>query len=144
MHVSATITIDATPEVVWDYIVGVENDVQWQEAAVWTRVTSPGPVGLGTTMDHVGKMLRRRIPSTAAVTVFEPPRRFGYDASIRGLPEQMRMRYDIEPDGAGSRLTLSSETRLAGPMRIIEGMMRWSIQRMFERDVARLARAVEA
>lgn len=144
MRVSATTKIRATPEQVWDFIADVENDIRWQEAAVWTKVTTPGPVGLGTRVEHVGKMLGMRIPTTGAVTVFEPPRRFGYDATVRGLSAPMRMRYEIEPDDAGSRLTLSSESRLAGPMRLLEGVMRRNVQGMFERDVARLAEAVEA
>lgn len=144
MHASATTTIRATPEEVWEFIADVENDVRWQEAAVWTKVTSPGPVALGTTMDHVGKMLGRRIPTTGVVTVFEPPRRFGYDATVRGLPEPMQMRYEIEPEGVGTRLTLSTDSRLAGPMQIFDGLMRRNVQGMFERDVARLALAVEA
>lgn len=144
MRVAATTMIGASPEQVWRFISNVENGPRWQEAAVWTRITTPGPVRLGTQAEHEGRWLGMRIPTTGAVITFEPPSHLAYEIRSRLTPRPSVMRYDIEPHGEGTMLTLSNDAAFAGWMRPFEPLMRRSVQGMFERDVARLKDVVEA
>ena len=144
MRVEASTVVRATPDEVFAFITDPENGPRWQEAAVSTRLTTPGPVGLGARMEHLGRWLGMRIPTTAVVTVFEPPRRYGYDITTSFAPQPAPMRYALEPAAEGTRLTLTNEP--SGPrwMRPFEPLLRRSIQGMFERDVARLKSTIEA
>jgi uncharacterized protein YndB with AHSA1/START domain len=144
MRVEAAVVIKASPEEVFRFITVPEAGPRWQESAVWTRLTTPGPVGLGSAMEHLGKWLWMRIPTTAVVTVYEPPRRYGYDISMRLEPGPSLMRYELEPVAAGTRLTLSNEGALGGWMKPFQALLERNVQGMFERDVARLKAVIEA
>ena len=144
MRVQATIVIKAAPEQVWRFVTVPENGPRWQEGAISTRVTTPGAVGPGTTMEHVGRWLGMRIPTTAVVTVFEPPSHYGYDISSRFSQTPSLMRYSLESLAGGTRLTLSNETAGSLWMRLLGPLLRRSLQGMFERDVARLKSLIEA
>ena len=136
MRVEAATVIQATPERVFQFIAVPDNGPRWQESAGSTR--------LGSTMEHEGRWLRMRIPTTAVVTVYEPPLRYGYDITTKLFPKPSRMRYALEPVAEGTKLTLSNEVPGNGWMKPFEPILRRSVQGMFERDVARLKALIEA
>lgn len=144
MRVAATTVIRATPEQVWAFITVPENGPRWQEGAIWTRMTTEGPIGLGSKMDHLGRWLRMRVRTRAVVTVFEPPVRYGYDIATRLSPGPSLMRYELDQLPEGATLTLSNEAQLPRWMRIFEAFLQRNVQGMFERDVARLKAVIES
>ncbi|HET8568970.1 MAG TPA: SRPBCC family protein [Candidatus Limnocylindria bacterium] len=144
MRVESSILIGADRRAVWDFIALPENGPRWQEGAASTRVTTPGPVRLGTEMDHVGRWLGISFPTRATVTVFEPPAAFGYDIASAMAPSPAQMRYRLEAVDGGTRLTLSNEATLMAPMRPFERLLRRNVQAMFDRDVRRLRDVLEA
>jgi uncharacterized protein YndB with AHSA1/START domain len=144
MHVKADVVIEATPEEVFRFITLPENGPRWQESAVSTRVTTPGPVERGTRMEHEGRWLWMRIPTTAIVTIHEPARRYGYEITSNLASAPSLMRYLLEPVARGTKLTLSNEAPFRGWMKLVEPLLERSVQRMFERDVARLKAVIEA
>ena len=144
MRVAAKILISATPDQVWKFITVPENGPRWQEGAIWTRRTTEGPIALGSKMDHLGKWLGMRVPTTAVVMVFEPPVQYGYDITTKLSQAPSLMRYEIEPVAGGSRLSLSNEAQLPRWIKPFEPLLRRNVQAMFERDVERLKRAIES
>jgi uncharacterized protein YndB with AHSA1/START domain len=144
MRVEAATVIRATPEQVFQFIAIPENGPRWQEGAVSTRVTTPGPVGLGSRMEHEGRWLRMRIPTTAVVTVYEPPVRYGYDITTKLVAKPSLMRYAVEPVEEGTKLTLSNEAPGSGWIKPFEPLLQRNVQGMFERDVLRLKALIEA
>lgn len=144
MRVEASVLIRADAEMVFQFIAAPENGPRWQEGAVSTRVTTPGPVRLGSEMEHVSRWLRMRIPTRAVVTVFEPVLAFGYDITTALSSRPSRMRYELEPVADGTRVTLSNEARLPLFVLPLAPFVQRSIQRMFDRDVGRLRDVVEA
>lgn len=144
MQVESSVIIAADPRAVWDFITRPENGPRWQEGAVSTVVTTPGPVGPGTGMDHVGRWLGMRIRTRAVVTVFEPPVSYGYDITTAMAATPARMRYGLERVEGGTRLTLSNDATLMPWMRPFVPLLRRSVQGMFDRDVQRLRGTVEA
>jgi len=104
MRVEAAVLIRADADTVFRFIAAPENEPRWQEGAVSTRVTTPGPVRLGSQMEHVGRWLGMRIPTHAVVTVFDPGSAFGYDITTTGVPKTLsQMRYLLEPADDGER-----------------------------------------
>lgn len=144
MHVSAATVIKATPEQIWAFITDPGNGPRWQESAISSRVTTPGPVRLGSEMAHIGKWLWVRLKTTAVVTIYERPVRYGYDITTKLVAEPSRMRYDLEPVVEGTGLTLSNDAPLSPWLKPFEPWLRRNVQGMFERDVSRLKAAIEA
>lgn len=144
MRVEASVIIKADQRKVFELISAPENAPRWQEGSVSTRVTTPGPVRLGSEMEHVGRWLGMRIPTRAAVTVFEPESAFGYDITTAMSPAPSRMRYTLLPETGGTKLTLSNEFGLTAFMMPLAPILRRSVQRMFERDVRRLRDLLES
>ena len=138
VRVSSTVTIASDPRSVWDFIADPENGPRWQEGAVSTRMTTPGPVRLGSAMEHVGRWLGMRLRTHAIVTVFDPPSAFGYDITSSMSRSPSLMRYTLEAVPEGTRLTLSNEWTLPWFMGPFGSLLRRSVQRMFDRDVRRL------
>lgn len=65
MRVEAAIVIEASLEHVFRFVTVPEQGRRWQESAVSTRVTTPGLVALGSKMEHEGKWLGMRIPTSS-------------------------------------------------------------------------------
>jgi len=65
MHVAAEITIDASPTAVFAIVSQPELDTEWQEAAIWTKVRTPGPLAVGSEMDHEGRFMGMRVRTGA-------------------------------------------------------------------------------
>ncbi len=144
MRVQASVLIRANADKVFQFIAAPENGPRWQEGAVSTRVTTPGPVRLGSEMEHVGRWLGMRIPTHAVVTVFEPVSRFGYDITTTLSSKPSQMRYLVEPVADGTKLTLTNEATLPRFVLPFAPLLQRSVQGMFNRDVGRLRGLVEA
>jgi hypothetical protein len=143
MRVEAAVLIGADPATVFRFIAAVENGPRWQEGAISTRVTTSGPVRLGSEIEHVGRWLGIRIPTRGVVTVFERDAAFGYDITSALSATPSRMRYALAPMAQGTKLTLATEATLPRVMVPLAPLLRRSVQRMFERDVTRLRNAIE-
>jgi hypothetical protein len=142
MRVQAEVTIEAPPHDVFAFITVPAYDSRWQEAAVSTVLTTAGPVGLGSEMAHEARWLGMQFPTRATVTLFEPDRGYGYDIVSRFGSSAMR--YDLERDRDGTKLTLSNESVLPLLMRPLTWILRRNVLGMFRRDVQRLKIVIEA
>jgi hypothetical protein len=144
MRVEAGVLIKTDADAVFRFITTPENETLWQEGAVSTRVTTPGPVQLGSEMDHLGRWLGMRIRTHAVVTVFDPVSAFGYDITTTMSKTPSLMRYSLEQVAGGTKLTLANTAALPRFVRPFAPLLQRSVQRMFDRDVERLRAAIEA
>jgi len=141
MHIESEAMINAPASAVFAYVANVENDVEWQEAAIWTRPREPGPVRLGSWFDHEGRFMGLRVRTSGSVTAFDQDRLFGYDFTSRF--GSTAMRYELEAVGDATRLRLSADSPLPALLRPLRGLLMRNVQGMFDRDVVRLRDAVE-
>jgi len=142
MHVAAEITIEASPTAVFAIVSRPELDPEWQEAAIWTRVRTSGPIAVGSKMDHEGRFMGMRVRTSGQVTDCEPGRRLAYEFISRFGATSMR--YDLEDAAGSTRLRLSADAPLPWFMRPLAPFLAQNVQGMFERDVVRLRSVVES
>ena len=107
---------------VFAFVTNVENDLRWQPQISEVRVTSEGPIGVGTTFREVRHMFGFRFVWDMNITVFEPNRRICIE-SLRGAVPYRGCR-DFEPVEDGTRIIETSCVEL------------WPVFRPFRRLLA--------
>jgi uncharacterized protein YndB with AHSA1/START domain len=142
MHVAAEITIDASPTAVFAIITQPQLHPEWQEAAIWTKVRTPGPLAVGSQMDHEGRFMGMRVRTSGQVTDCEPGRLLAYEFTSRFGATTMR--YSLLDAVGSTRLRLSADAPLPWFMRPFARFLARDVQGMFERDVVRLRSVVES
>lgn len=129
-------------EKVFEYVTNVEHHAQWQTATLEDKILSEGPLGMGTTIHHVGKFLGRRIENTSEVTEYEPNTNFAYKTVSGSLPVEMRYRF--ESVEGGTRLTLTAGGETGRFFKLAEPIVARSAKRLLDEDLIRLKNILEA
>lgn len=137
---SSTHTINRPPPVVFEALLDPARYGQWTEmqGSVWD---GDGPVRVGTT----GSFRMASGPFAGdlrmEVTELEPDRRFV--ARVTHPKFDWLATTDLEPDGAGTRMTYAGEIMLKGVQRLLEPFMRGEVARGEAKEVERLKALLE-
>lgn len=100
-----SITIKASPEVVYNAIADVSRMPSWSPELRSVRVPYDGPLKFGDVFAGVNKKGIQIWRTTSKVTVSEPPKVFEIKVTGGRLPVST-WRYEIEAVDGGSRLTV--------------------------------------
>jgi uncharacterized protein YndB with AHSA1/START domain len=141
LRAAGSVVIRRPIEEVFAFVTTPENSSKWQSATVETKKITPGPIGIGTRMSHVGKFMGRRIQVAAAVSDFIPNYRYRYDSRFRSTAYFLR--YTFEPVEAGTKLTLDTEANLAGMFRLLTPLVVRMTQRMYRQDLDKMKEVLE-
>jgi uncharacterized protein YndB with AHSA1/START domain len=120
-----------------------ENDPRWAPTVTEVRKTSDGPLGLGTTYEHVIRLLGRRIEISFEVTDYEPNRALEigrFSGPFRGAVG----RRTLEPVERGTRVTFAAQGTSGLFFNLLEPLVVAAIRRQFTRSVVRLKHVLEA
>ena len=71
------ITIRAPIEAVWDVVSDIERQPLWMEEMKSVRLTTPGPVGVGTRGEADVRIFLVGVVDPVEIDVYDPPTRFG-------------------------------------------------------------------
>lgn len=115
---SATVQIDATPEVVYDLITDLPTLVSLAEEAVAMQFCKGDCVGQGAVFVGHNENGSKRWTTKCTVTDAEPGRVFGFDVRYSLIPIA-RWQYDIVGADGGCRVTESAWDRRPGWFRKI-------------------------
>jgi hypothetical protein len=141
MQVESSIDIQRPIEDVFTFITQVKNAAKWQDSTVETRQTSPGPMGAGATMHHVGKFLGRRIENDAKVYEFELNRTFAYKGG-GALPVDIRYRF--EPIACGTKFTVIYGGEPGAFFKLAEPLVKRASAKLLAGDLKKLKQVLEA
>lgn len=128
----ASTLVRSTPDKVFEYLSNLERHAEWAgRRRLGTRrleVVTPGPIGLGTRFRGISRLARLPGRSESVITIFERPRRLGFDTTIQLGPAKITLShlYDLWPDGAVTRLT----HRIQGPRAL--NLAGWGPARLWE------------
>ena len=123
LHDESTVTIDRTPEDVYDYLVDGLNGMTWRQGirSIALRAGTVGAVGAEYAQELAGPG-GRSIPGDYRVTVADRPDRIQFEV-IAG-PLHPKGTYAISADGSGSRVTFALDAQPAGIIRLMSGTIR--------------------
>ena len=106
MRIENIVTINRPVEVVFAFVTAIENLPRYASTIVQAEQTSPGPLGVGTTLRMVGRFLGKQLDSTYRVTAYEPNRTLAY-TSITG-PESAAGGGSVDAGAAAIVITTTS------------------------------------
>lgn len=136
--------IDAPPRAVWREVADVASHVEWMADAAAIELTSPGPVGPGTTFDCLTQVGPFRLVDRMEVTTWRPRRAMGirHAGVVRGRGCFTLRRARL---GRATRFTWDEQLRfpwwLGGP--IAGAAARPVLRRIWRGNLRRLKTRVE-
>jgi uncharacterized protein YndB with AHSA1/START domain len=135
-----SIEIARPPDTVFAYLADPAKLGTWQDVEEISQIT-PGPLGAGSRLREVHKVLGRRRVEITEIVVYDPGRRFEI-RMVDGPP--LDGRWDFAPSPVGTRLTFTPIPRLTGSRKRLEPLMILATLVVFRRFHRRLKRALEA
>jgi uncharacterized protein YndB with AHSA1/START domain len=120
IHYSTIVSIARSPSDVFGALLDAERYAEWTEM-IDARFDGPGVPKVGTRGEFrfAGGPLKGRF--TMEILKLEPNRRL--DMRIDGSSLRWISRIDLQPEGAGTRMTYAGDIALLGWRRILEPLM---------------------
>jgi hypothetical protein len=143
IRTESRITIASNISEVWDYVCDVGRWPQWAPTVLECWVRGGGPLKPGSRVDQRAKDLGRTHPRSQEVTAVEAPRYVAFAGTMG--PSASRWGMELEPlDDKQTDAKMWIEIDLAGIMRAVPGLLKGSIQRVSDREMAAIKAAVES
>ena len=141
IKVEASIVIQKPVAEVFSYSNDPANNTKWQEGLVESKITSPGPVGVGTQITDVRKFLGRDMDSKLEVTAYEPNKRISLKTVSGPIKFEITQLY--EPAEGGTKLTMIGEGEPGGLFKLAEGAVKKQFESQLQGDLGRLKKVME-
>lgn len=135
-------TINRSVEDVFSVVSNFEHNATWSSATIEDKITSEGPIGVGSTARLVSTFLGRRVENDAVITEFEPNRRVTMETTTGPFP--IRGSLTVEPVEGGTRLDTTFEVEPGGFFKLADPLVTRMAKRQFESDLANLKDLMEA
>jgi ligand-binding SRPBCC domain-containing protein len=143
-HFEHIVEIDRPIDEVWAYVTDWFNTPRMGGyAALGLRQTSPGPLGVGTTLQGRNVILGFETRLNHTVTEYDPP--FVFADTMEGRPfRSLSQRGTLEAIGDGTRVTVTTDFELRLALRVLWPILRPFVKRKMSVGVQGLKRLVEA
>ena len=143
IRTESRITIAGSVDAVWAYVCDVGRWPEWAPTVLECWVRGGGPLQPGSRVDQRAKDLGRTHSRSQEVTAVEPPRYVAF-AGRMGT-SAARWAVELEPvDDEQTDAKMWIEVDLAGVMRAVPGVLKGSLQRVSDREMAAIKAAVES
>jgi carbon monoxide dehydrogenase subunit G len=112
--IEETVFIAKSPEEVFDFLHHAENIPVWDSSIMQAEQLGADPIGVGTRLRGVSKVLGRRFEWTTEVIEFEPPTLSSSRAVEGSL--HFTVTNSLQPEEGGTRLTyrIDADSGLGG------------------------------
>lgn len=138
-----SVTINRPVAEVFAVLSDPERTPEWSSLAVEETMTSPGPIGVGSTYRAVGKTFGRRVVNHNEVVEFVPNRM--WTVRVMSGPMRARSTMTFESVQSGTRIVLVSTLESGGfLLRLIEPVASRLFKRQFGRDLEHLKELMES
>ena len=143
LSVTCDVVVRSTTAQVWQYVAEryFDHHSRWDPAVTGMHQLTDGPVGKGTRGVETRRFITEQ-PAEFEITEYEPEARFAF-RNTSG-PFAVERAYSFVPAGAGTRLTFRFEMAPKGPMKLLFPLLRGTIARQVQANIARIPALVEA
>jgi uncharacterized protein YndB with AHSA1/START domain len=137
------ITIDRPVADVFRVLTTPEDTPKWSSSAVEEALTSPGPVGVGSTRRAVVRSFGGRTTTNETiVTEFEPNRRVAMRTISAPVPFEAA--WSFSAVAGGTRVDWTWSFGFSGPLRLLAPVFGSYFRRTLQKDLDRLKWMMEA
>lgn len=138
--VTATTRVRAPRSAVAAYMFDPRNDAEWTTGVLSATPLTPGPLRTGSRVDRTVRFLGRRFGYTYEVTAAEADRWVELAVEV---PFPMRVRYQLDPAGDATRVTIRARGEPRGFFRLFGPLLSPMVRRSIARDLELLRRRLE-
>jgi len=143
IRVESRIEIASSVREVWAYFCDVGRWPEWAPTVLECRVRGGGPLQPGSWVEQRAKDLGWTHGRSEEVTAVEAPSYVAFAGTMG--PSAARWAMELEPvDDMQTDAKMWIEVDLAGIMRAVPGLLKGSIQRVSDREMAAIKAAVES
>jgi len=143
IRTESRITIAGSIGEVWAYLCDVRLWPQWAPTVLECWVRGGGSLEPGAQVEQRAKDLGRTHRRSQEVTAVEAPRYLAFAGHMGTSASRWAM--ELEPvDDKRTDVMMWIEVDLAGMMRAVSGLLKGSIQRVSDREMAAIKAAVES
>jgi hypothetical protein len=133
------------PRDVFDFVATDHfgNHPKWDPDVVEMTQTSPGPMRVGTTARVVRRQGRRTVDGTVTVMEFEPNGKAAWDVEFGSFRLRQTVTLLPEDRGTATRLQLSIETVVSGPIKVVMPLLRSRFRKNMSQSLTNIADRLE-
>lgn len=142
MKMAESIDIARAPGDVFAYVSDVSNDRNWQQTVVEAKVTSEGPIGVGSTGVHRVKFMGMTDDYGWKIEEFDAPNRASW--RFTSGPMSGKGGYILAAAGSGTSFTWTGDVQAKGVRRMLEPLMGPMFRRQVRKELQALKRILES
>ena len=132
-----TVHIERAPEDVFDYLVDLRNELEWNPGVESMEKLTNGPIGIGTR--YLAKWKQSKHIEVECVE-YERPRRWVY---VNGGPVSVRFTINLTPHGTGTQMNCTFDANPNGWFRLVFPVFFQIMKRQERQNMTRLKVALE-
>ncbi len=136
--IESTVQIERSPEDVFDYLVDLRNELEWNPGVESMQKLTEGPVGMGTRYRAKWKQSKH---IEVECTAFDRPHRWIY---VNGGPVSVTLTVNLTAAGTGTRLVSTFDAHAHGLMRLGFPIFLRIMRRQEAENMSNLKRRLES
>jgi uncharacterized protein YndB with AHSA1/START domain len=136
--IASTVHIERAPEDVFDYLVDLRNELEWNPGVESMEKLTEGPVGMGTRYRAKWKQSKH---IEVECTAFDRPHGWVY---VNGGPVSVTLTINLAADGTGTRLVSTFDGHPHGLMRLGFPVFLRIMRRQEAENMSNLKRKLES
>lgn len=140
--IEKSLVINRPQQEVFDYTANPANAHKWQSQVLSSEWSSDGSHGVGSTQRATARFLGRDFEGSSQITVWDPPNEHGFK-SIGG-PIQIEGGMKFEPEGNGTKATMSGQIEASGFFKLAEGLVKRQLESQFVTNLEALKILLES
>ena len=138
----ASLVINCPADRVFAYLADILKGPEWQSELLDVQQTSSGPVGVGTTIKEIRRLLGRNLETAFTITDYQPDFALGFKSTSGQIP--MTARYTLLGDADRTTVTITVEAELTGVFRMTEPLVVHTAKKQMDADMAKLKEILES
>ena len=137
-----SIQINRPVHEVFEFLADPRNFPTWQTGVVQSTITSPGPIGLGTTFDEEVKIVAWKVRTACEVTQYELDKKMCFKAMSK--PIAYAGQFTFEGVGNTTRLNVFGAAQLRGLWRLAGPLFGSEIKKETAKEMVKMKEIVES